>query len=71
MDFIGNCPDTSGPSRELSSALREMFPANCSDTARQLLGECPDDSSVAARIFHRTLRGMLLGHCATCCLSFM
>jgi hypothetical protein len=36
--------------------LREMFPGNCSDTARLLPGECPDDSSDIAR--------MLRGHSA-------
>ena len=75
VDFGGNCSDTSGQSRQPlrghSPTWRKMFPANCSDIARQLPGKCPDDSSVVARMFRRTLRGMLLGHCATFCLTLM
>jgi hypothetical protein len=41
-DFTGNCPDIYQPLRQPlrghSSLLREMFPGNCSDTARQLPG---------------------------------
>jgi hypothetical protein len=48
-DFTGLCPDTSRwlrqPLRGDSPVLREMFPGNCSDTARLLPGECPDDSA--------------------------
>ena len=39
-DFTGYCPDIYQPLRQPlrghSSLLREMFPGNCSDTARQL-----------------------------------
>jgi hypothetical protein len=52
VDFTSNCQDTSGqlrqPLRGHSSVLREMFPGNCSDTARKLPGKHPDDSSDAS-----------------------
>ncbi|HXI71411.1 MAG TPA: hypothetical protein VNN22_13730 [Verrucomicrobiae bacterium] len=57
-DFSGNCQ---GASLLLcqslcghSPALHEMFPGNCSDTARLLPGECPDDSPDVAQ----TVRGL-------------
>lgn len=57
-DSSGNCPDASRLLRQPpcahSPVLREMFPGNCSDTARLLPGDCPDDSSGAGR--------MLRGH---------
>jgi hypothetical protein len=66
VDFTSNCQDTSGqlrqPLRGHSSVLREIFPGNCSDTARTLPGKHPDDSSDASpdatRVVARTLRGV-------------
>jgi len=62
VDSTGNCPDTSGqlrqPLRGHSSVLREMFPGNCSDTARLLPGKHPDASPDATRVVARTLRGV-------------
>jgi hypothetical protein len=62
VDFTSNCQDTSGqlrqPLRGHSSVLREMFPGNCSDTARQLPGKHPNASPDATRVVARTLRGV-------------
>jgi hypothetical protein len=57
VDFTSNCQDTSGqlrqPLRGHSSVLREMFPGNCSDIARQLPGKHPDASPDATRVVAR------------------
>ena len=65
MDCGGNCQAICEPSRQLwcklwrghSSAFCEKFPANCPDTSRQLLGNCPDASPNVARMIRWTLRG--------------
>jgi len=51
-DCYGNCQVACEPLRQPwcghSPALCETFPANCSDTARKLPGNCPDDSADTA-----------------------
>lgn len=64
-DSSGNCPAASRLLRQSlcghSPVLREMFPGNCSDTARLLSGKCPDNSADVASDTTpdatRTLRG--------------
>jgi hypothetical protein len=63
-DYRGNCP-------EGSWSLRESFPGNWSDSARQLPGDCPANArlllgscSANARMIHRMLGGCFAGRCA-------
>ncbi len=66
-DFNDNCPDASWLLRQSLRghlpALREMFPGNCSDTARLLpgrfTGRCADVAPDTARDAARTLRDFL------------
>jgi hypothetical protein len=44
------------PLRGHSSLLREMFPGNCSDFARQLPAASPDATRDASRLANRLLR---------------
>ena len=66
VDFSGNCQVTCEPFRQPwcghSPALCETFPSNCSDTARKLPGNCPDDSSDAARTAARIIAKSFANH---------
>jgi hypothetical protein len=63
-DLSDDCPDASWllrqPLRGHLAALREMFPGDCSDTARLF-------ARSNARMIHRLWRGCFAGRYALCC----